>query len=806
MDLTEYVDMPVRLGKPDKETGADVNTFFKVSSITWESSPGVPFSGTQFMGATSYRAIVTLTAQAGYTFNGLSGSAFKHEKASGTPSNTTGNASTTVVTITFPATASGIIGTSPDGGGSTIMNLTEYIDLPVRGAAPDTAKGTDINTYFKVSTITWESAPGVAFAGSAFAGNVSYRAIVTLTAQTNYTFTGISGSAFTHTKASGTPSNTTDSGTTTKVTITFPATAKGVVSDIGLNLTPYITAPAKGKAPDTVQPSDTNEQWSVKSITWKVGPTEFAGAKFNASTAYTAVVVLEATSAYTFQGVAQNSYRHTATGAVVTNSANSGTATIAFPATDPATVKFIPNGGGAWISTGTGTYGSWTGSASKSVTVNAGESITLPTAANIQRSGYILLSWSLDSSGTSTNYGLGSMYLAPSTDTSLYAFWYDPVLVNREAAEKAIKAANDALAMVAQVAIIKIGDPNTNNAAADAIRNQIELLQTFLAGTLVDAGANVSESAAPMMVTQYDNASIERETDKLIELVNAYQGGVIILASGSFQFTGAKQTAILVTAGGTYEFELKGAGGGHVYTKNRDTAPGGRGGHVKARYKLISETNVDVMVGGAGIGNSVLDTTTMTITKDPVIEHTWQAHAGGWNGGGGGGTVADGHKDGGYTAGASGGGASDIRISGGTTLTASTSTDPRFAVAAGGGGAAMAADVHTANFGGDAGKPGFSLDGTPPQPGVTTNGVGQTGVAGSTDNKWEGRGGGGGGWKGGGAITAGSSSLPTSSGAGGTNQPKGNMNGKLIWLSTNTDVVIGDNFWGDGSVTIKWIE
>jgi hypothetical protein len=571
-----------------------------------------------------------------------------------------------------------------------------------------------------------------------------------------------------------------------------------------------------------VKASDVNDQWSVKSITWKVGPTVFAGAKFNASTAYTAVVVLDATSAYTFQGVEKDSYKHTATGAVVTNSANSGTATIAFPATAPATVKFMPNGQGAeW--TGTGTYASWTGTASQTKTVNPGESITLPAATHIKRGTYTIIAWSLDSNGTSTNYGLGKQFVAPSSDTTLYAYWVDPILIDRDAAEKAIKAANDALANVAVVATIKIGNPTMNTAEADDIRNQIELLQTFLAGTLIERDMpNENGQIVKALVTNYDNASIERETERLIELTNAYKGGVILLASSTFQYTGGTQTAILATAGGTYEFELKGAGGGHLWTTSDAVAPGGKGGYVYAQKVIAAETNVTIRVGGVGLGNASINETTGVYKKDTAQFITLKA--GGYNGGGNGGSGAARGSEA-YAAGGSGGGASDIRIGGDGIAN-------RVLVAGGGGGAgqgsgsgwkggrggnALPTNATAAQISAAAGVGYYNGNlytdvRVAPQPGINANGIGFAGRnATSTGADGEGRGGGGGGYKGGGAVlenayrwtgsemTSNSGTTITASGAGGSNFIGTGYTEKV-------DTVIPGNEWNNGMVRITWIK
>jgi uncharacterized protein YjdB/formylglycine-generating enzyme required for sulfatase activity len=96
------------------------------------------------------------------------------------------------------------------------LNLTSLVTAPVAGASPVT---TGINATQYTGTVAWQTSASVSHSGS-FAGSSVYKAIVTLTAKTGYTFTGIAANAFTYTGASSV-TNSANSGT---VTITFPAT------------------------------------------------------------------------------------------------------------------------------------------------------------------------------------------------------------------------------------------------------------------------------------------------------------------------------------------------------------------------------------------------------------------------------------------------------------------------------------------------------------------------------------------------------------------------------------------------------
>jgi hypothetical protein len=98
------------------------------------------------------------------------------------------------------------------------LNLTGKVIAPVSGSAPNT---TAIDEPQYTGAIAWQKDDGSSFSGNFTTGTV-YKAIVTLTAKTGFTFTGVGANSFSYTGA--TAANAADSGT---VTITFPETAVG---------------------------------------------------------------------------------------------------------------------------------------------------------------------------------------------------------------------------------------------------------------------------------------------------------------------------------------------------------------------------------------------------------------------------------------------------------------------------------------------------------------------------------------------------------------------------------------------------
>ena len=239
--------------------------------------------------------------------------------------------------------------------------------------------------------------------------------------------------------------------------------------------------------------------------------------------------------------------------------------------------------------------------------------------------------------------------------------------------------------------------------------------------------------------------------------------------------------------GGT---EALGNGAGAGAQVAGDGAPGGSG---TSTFGVVPGSTLQVNVGGRG--NDVNDTDDL-----PAV-----GGAGGFNGGGDGGTPTSDQDANGYSAGAGGGGASDVRAGG-------TSLDDRVVVGGGGGGfGGFGGDpggLGGGETGGDAGDQNFSTGGkgatdsaggaggqthgTTPVGGTGSFGEGGDGAGDSTTNG--GGGGGGGGWFGGGGGGGVRLNENGASGGGGGSA--------LGFDATQIDVDAGNG--GNGKVTLTY--
>jgi hypothetical protein len=198
--LDGKITAPAQGGQPD---ATPIDTTQYTGTIAWQTAGGAPHSGV-FAPSTVYKAVVTLTANTGYTFDGVAANSFAYTGATAIAN----AANSGTVTITFPATAAAVV---------SAFSLDGKITAPARYAQPD---ATPIDTEQYTGTIAWQTANGTSHSG-AFAPSTVYKAAVTLTAKTGYTFDGVAANSFTCTGAAEI-SHAANSGT---VTITFPKTA-----------------------------------------------------------------------------------------------------------------------------------------------------------------------------------------------------------------------------------------------------------------------------------------------------------------------------------------------------------------------------------------------------------------------------------------------------------------------------------------------------------------------------------------------------------------------------------------------------
>ncbi|MDR2477282.1 MAG: hypothetical protein LBD18_05820, partial [Treponema sp.] len=192
-NLTGLVDAPVKDIPPDS---TPVDTAQYSGPVVWQDLAGNAAGG-YFAASTAYKALVTLTAKPGFTFQGVGADFFQYRGAASVKN--AENSGT--VTITFPATAA-------QGQDTTVndLDLSGLITEPVTGAAPQAS--IPAQTQF-TGTITWQTASGGG-AGGYFAAFTVYKALVTLTAKPGFTFQGVGANAFHHTGADS-ASNTANS-------------------------------------------------------------------------------------------------------------------------------------------------------------------------------------------------------------------------------------------------------------------------------------------------------------------------------------------------------------------------------------------------------------------------------------------------------------------------------------------------------------------------------------------------------------------------------------------------------------------
>ena len=192
-----------------------------------------------------------------------------------------------------------------------IINLAAIQGLtpPAAGAAPVTAI-TETAQYS--GTVAWSPSH------AAFSPAAVYTATVTLTAKYGYTLQGVAADFFTVAGTSAPAASAANSGVITAI---FPATA-ATVSVVAI---PGVTAPVAGAAPVT---AITETAQYTGTVAWSPA----VAAAFAANTAYTAAITLTPKTGFTLYGLAANSF--TVAGASpVTNAANSGAVTAAFPKT-----------------------------------------------------------------------------------------------------------------------------------------------------------------------------------------------------------------------------------------------------------------------------------------------------------------------------------------------------------------------------------------------------------------------------------------------------------------------------------------
>ena len=242
---------------------------FARSAVTWAPNDS------PFLADVQYTATVTLTANAGFTFTGLSAATINGETA--TVTNNTGEAVT--LSYQFPATEF-----------IPIATAAITVTAPVIGIAPSTASNATAagggNTFTR-GLVAWSSAsdPVIDPETYLFAEGAEYTATVTLTANAGYTFTGLA-TATINTQAAQITDNT---GGAVTLSYQFPPTAFIPIASAAITVIP----PAADNVPSLT--ASGGNTFTRSTVTW-----DPADAVFVDGIQYTASITLTANTGYTF--------------------------------------------------------------------------------------------------------------------------------------------------------------------------------------------------------------------------------------------------------------------------------------------------------------------------------------------------------------------------------------------------------------------------------------------------------------------------------------------------------------------------
>jgi formylglycine-generating enzyme required for sulfatase activity len=343
--LDSLAIFPVADGTPSTDL---IDTTQYTGTIVWKESDGnTEVNGTFVLGI-QYIAEITLTAKAGYTFDGVPADSFTY--AGAVVSNA---ANSGVVTITFPE----IVLIVSD------YSLDSLVTLPTGGGDPDPGP---IDTTQYTGTIAWKESDGNTEVNGTFVTETQYIAEITLAAQAGYTFNGVPADSFTYTGAL--VSHEANSGV---VTITFPPADLTVVT--ALDLSALVTAPVKYENPDTTAINETQYsgtiEWTGQVIGWVTDTPPrpvykdepYNDRPFKPATVFKAVVTLTAKTGFTFVCLKADSFTHNGASSV-TNAVDSGTVTITFPVTGTVEENKMISVPGGTVGTDIGTWASTTNS------------------------------------------------------------------------------------------------------------------------------------------------------------------------------------------------------------------------------------------------------------------------------------------------------------------------------------------------------------------------------------------------------------------------------------------------------------
>jgi len=213
---------------------------------------------------------------------------------------------------------------------AVINSAAITVTAPVTGAAPNSTASASGTVNFTIGQVSWTPNPNP----NPFQSSTQYTAVVTLSAASDYTFTG---GVTTATINGYTAAVTNNTGAAVTLSYQFAATT----------LTPITSAAISVTAPETrnnqIVTATGTGNFDIGQVSWTDNDNPFKGNK-----QYTATVTLTAHSGYTFTGMTGATINgHTATRS--NNTGSAVTLSYAFPATDKLTQNLTINNPGTKI-------------------------------------------------------------------------------------------------------------------------------------------------------------------------------------------------------------------------------------------------------------------------------------------------------------------------------------------------------------------------------------------------------------------------------------------------------------------------
>ena len=315
MDLSSVIGIPWEKSVPVRsvalpEFNADITWLYSYDNgVSYFKAP----TG-MFYAEPLYQAVVSMSANAGYTFDGTPADSFTHSKAAYTV-NQQGAGKTLDVLIQFLMT--------PKETDQTVSetDLFSLVSAPYRGGTPVSVLGND---QFSGS-ISWIDDSGIALTTN-FQPDTAYKAVITPAVKSGYTLVGLEEDSFICKTAQSVSFDLSSQTITLQFGKTAAADADETITL--LNLTSLVPVPVHRAVP--VSSFETEQYEGTVAYYYTDGGTDdpVAGT-FDCNRPFKALVTLTGNEGFTLTGLPANAFIHSgSTG--VSNAAGSGAVTILF--------------------------------------------------------------------------------------------------------------------------------------------------------------------------------------------------------------------------------------------------------------------------------------------------------------------------------------------------------------------------------------------------------------------------------------------------------------------------------------------